>query len=133
VYWFDDRTGDKCIMGTRFHDESGAIEWNKRRIGTDKAPVASSLELPIIFPNPLLAANTPKAYVRLLMPVENHVALRLFNSLGRLVETLHDGRLTAGSYDFVLDANRKDLPSGVYYLAMISGKQSSVRTLQIIR
>jgi hypothetical protein len=56
------------------------------------------------------------------MPVSGHVALRMFDATGRLVETVFDGHLNKGSQEF--NVRTSQLANGTYFLILetTSGK-----------
>ncbi|MFH1142965.1 MAG: FlgD immunoglobulin-like domain containing protein [Candidatus Eisenbacteria bacterium] len=98
-------------------------------VAGDEGVVRPTLRLA---PNPAPAG----AHVRFTLAQSAQVKLRLFAPDGRLVRTLVDGRLDAGSHAF--DWNRLDevgdpVPTGVYY-CRLSGEQTElVRTVVLIQ
>jgi hypothetical protein len=50
---------------------------------------------------------------------EQHASLRVFDSMGRLVATLHDGMLTNGLHRFTFHADH--LPGGFYFYTLAAG------------
>lgn len=61
------------------------------------------------YPNPFNPATT----IRFSIPERSYVVLRVFNILGREMETLVDGELNAGEHSVVFNA--ENLSSGVYF------------------
>lgn len=61
------------------------------------------------FPNPF----NPSTTINFKIPSEGNVSLKVYNSLGKLVATLVDGKLDAGNYNYGFDAT--NLSSGIYY------------------
>jgi hypothetical protein len=61
------------------------------------------------YPNPFNAVTTISCF----LPSEGDTRLEIFNLRGQLIETLVDGRLTAGEYDVTWDAG--GVPSGLYF------------------
>jgi len=63
-----------------------------------------------IIPNPF----TKLATIRYTVPVSGKVIIKLYDATGKLIETLHDNYLNAGSYSTNLSS--KNLTKGVYFL-----------------
>jgi hypothetical protein len=61
------------------------------------------------FPNPF----NPETKIRYTLPKTSHVQIRIFDVLGREIETLLNREKTAGTYE--LTWNAAHLPSGVYF------------------
>ena len=70
-----------------------------------------------VYPNPF----NPRAHITLSVSASQAVRIRLFDALGRQVQTLHRGGLTANEmYDFTVEG--ASLPSGLYVL-MVEGER----------
>ena len=77
--------------------------------------VATEYSLSQNYPNPF----NPTTTIRFGIPVESRVQLEIYNSLGRLVETLIDNEiLSAGYYDTKWIA--KKIPTGLYFYKIIA-------------
>ena len=63
------------------------------------------------YPNPFNAQTT----IRFDLKNQSRVQLKIYNSVGELVETLIDRELGVGSHEVIFDSNKTNLPSGVYY------------------
>jgi hypothetical protein len=50
--------------------------------------------------------------IRYTVPVSGKVSIKLYNATGRLVETVHNGYLNAGTYT----TNLSNIASGVYFV-----------------
>ncbi len=61
-------------------------------------------------PNPFAKLTT----IRYTVPISGKVSLKLYNASGRLIETLINDNLNAGTYSFNLSANT--LTKGIYFL-----------------
>jgi predicted outer membrane repeat protein len=86
-------------------------------------PAPQTVTLEQNYPNPF----NPSTLISFGTPVEQHVELRIYNTMGRHVRTLVSNVLTAGSYTMEWDG-RDDagltLPSGVYlYMIRAGGAQ----------
>jgi len=71
------------------------------------------------FPNPF----NPQTALEFSLPRQGEVSLRIFDLLGREIETLHEGFLPAGSHRRTWDATA--MPSGTY-VARLSGHNATV-------
>jgi len=75
------------------------------------------------YPNPFNPATT----IRFSIPQSTRVSLKIFDVLGKAVETLVNEQRPAGSYEVHFDASR--LSSGVYFFRFQAGGFSSVRKM----
>jgi len=74
----------------------------------DVPALPASVTLMQNYPNPF----NPSTTIRFALPETMHVALRVFDLLGRQVATVTEGTFDAGSHSVVFNAS--SLPSGVY-------------------
>ncbi len=84
-----------------------------------------------IYPNPF----NPRTRIGFDLPAAGHVALSVYDALGRLVATLYDGQATAGPIQF--DWNGKNdnglaQPGGVYLFRLVS-VQNGVRQAAVTK
>jgi hypothetical protein len=86
-----------------------------------------TLELSANFPNPF---NSSTRFV-VRTNLDQMVTIRLFDILGREMETLLHAALTAGRHDVVWDASR--YPSGIYVCRVESGVSVAVQRMVLIR
>ncbi|RKX68664.1 hypothetical protein DRP43_05270, partial [candidate division TA06 bacterium] len=83
-------------------------------------------------PNPLTTNTT----IRFFMNKKSKVTLKIYNSSGRLVKTLIDGKMNAGYNEIEWDgrnANNEKLISGVYFCRLTSGSVNRTRKLVLMR
>lgn len=77
------------------------------------------------WPNPF----NPKTNVRFdLAAYADRVTVRIYDATGRIVRLLHDGAMSPGSHTMVWDGRddaRREVSSGVYYLELVAGSESS--------
>jgi hypothetical protein len=64
------------------------------------------------YPNPF----NPETVISYSLPVSNHVELKIFDMLGREIETLVDGERNAGNYEIEFSAEH--LSSGIYFYSI---------------
>ncbi len=85
---------------------------------------SSGLEI-ILSENPVI--NSP--VVTCSIPTAGSVRLDVFDASGRLVETLENRELQAGSHQVVLDGS--DLMPGILFLRLTAGNESTVRKVVV--
>ncbi len=82
------------------------------------------------YPNPFNAQTT----IRFVLKERAKVQLRIFNSVGELVETLVDQELGAGTHEVIFDTNmHKSIASGIYYYNLHAGKSSQTRGMILVK
>ena len=86
--------------------------------------IPGSLELSQNYPNPF----NPSTNIEFSIPEAGEVSLKIYNTLGRLVATLIDSRMSPGFYK--TSWNASNAPSGVYFYRLKTG--SSVVTKQML-
>jgi len=79
-------------------------------------PLPQECRLEQNYPNPF-NASTVLSYQ---LPVASNVSLRVYDTAGRLVETLVDGWRSAGAHELTFDAS--GLPSGMYVYRILAGE-----------
>ncbi len=90
-------------------------------------------ELPITFnleqnyPNPF----NPSTTIKFALPSEQNVSIKVFDAIGREVETLISERLTAGYHNVIWNADR--FASGVYYYRIQAGEFVSTKKLMLLK
>jgi aminopeptidase N len=97
--------------------------------GTPDAPAALQLTA---YPNPF----NPSTTLRFTLPVAGPASLSLFDVQGRLVRTLVDGSLDAGSHEARWDGRDRrgrTVASGTYYARVAAGSATSVRAVVLTK
>jgi hypothetical protein len=79
------------------------------------------------FPNPF----NPSTTIRYGLPTRAQVTLNVYNTLGQLVSVLQRGEQDAGYHEVRFDGS--NLPSGVYFYRIQSGRYVEVRKLLLLR
>lgn len=93
-----------------------------------EAGVPATYELSAIFPNPIMQESA----LLLELANEEFVAIHVFDSLGRLVTTLHEGMLARGiSHRFGIDL--QNLASGIYLVHVRGESFTATRRAVMIR
>ncbi len=63
--------------------------------------------------------------------IPSEVALRLYDLTGRLIETIHEGTVSAGTHEMTL--NCTDLAPGIYFICLTSEQTSSVKKIIVYK
>jgi hypothetical protein len=79
------------------------------------------------YPNPF----NPSTTISFDLPETTNVRLVIFDALGRVVESIVDGRWSAGRHTVVWDA--KDAPSGMYFVRMEADEFTDSSSLQLAK
>ncbi len=85
------------------------------------------LELSQNYPNPF----NPSTNIEFGIPQSSQVTLEIFNTLGQLVSTLIDSRLTPGTYSVPWDASQ--YTSGVYFYRLSAGDEVLTKKMLLIK
>ena len=65
------------------------------------------------------------------MPNDGFVSVKVYNLMGQVVATLHEGNLTANSYSFTWDA--ADVASGMYLLQAEAAGNVDVQKIMLMK
>jgi len=79
------------------------------------------------YPNPF----NPTTSVEFAMPHDGFVSLKVYNIMGQVVGTLHEGNLTANSYSFTWDA--VDVASGMYFLKAETAGNVDIQKIMLMK
>ena len=79
------------------------------------------------YPNPF----NPVTRIQYALPVDAHVSLKLYNTLGQVVGVLVDGMQTSGYNSIEFDAS--PLASGMYYYRLTAGSYVNVKKMMLIK
>lgn len=79
------------------------------------------------FPNPF----NPATVIRYQVPIANHVSLKVFDVLGKEVETLVNAQQNAGNYS--VNFNAQQLSSGIYFYRFTSGNYTNIKKMTVLK
>jgi hypothetical protein len=79
------------------------------------------------YPNPF----NPSTVISYQMPTAGHVVLKVYDILGRDVETLVDEEKSAGNYKLTFNGSR--LASGMYFYQLKTGAYLQTKKLMLIK
>ena len=96
-------------------------------VHTAKNDIPQSYSLSQNYPNPF----NPTTVISYGVPVNSQVTLKVYDVLGREVQTLVDENKHAGSYRLTFNAG--NLPSGVYFLRLQAGSFGMVKKMVLLK
>ena len=79
------------------------------------------------YPNPF----NPSTEIKYSIPTKNFVSLKVFNILGKEIATLVNETKDAGAYS--VNFNAANLPSGIYFYKITSGKNISIKKMILLK
>ena len=107
-------------------DNDGSFKYSQEAEVTIVVPKVFALSQN--YPNPF----NPSTTINFTLAEDSHVSLRVFDMLGREVQTLVNGEMKAGEVHNVLfDASK--LSSGLYFYRLETGKNSLVKKLVLMK
>ena len=111
-------------LGTIIHAEPDSIIIVGVREQLQQSIIPSQFLLEQNYPNPF----NPTTTIKFALPKESFIKLEIFNSLGEKVSTLVSETLSAGAYEYELDAG--SLSSGIYFYRLQS--ENFIQTKKLI-
>ncbi len=123
-----DPTGKKIEIIAESADFKTGIEDRNQMNGLQ--PTDFSLEQN--FPNPF----NPETTIQYQMPAENHVTLKIFDTLGKEIITLVDQKQAAGYYDVFwngCDRHGSKVPAGIYFYQLGTEKNHETRKMILLQ
>jgi len=87
----------------------------------------SSVELRQNYPNPF----NPSTSIEFILPRSEFVTVKVYNILGKEVETLVSKKLDSGNHTYRFDG--KNLASGIYYYQLVAGEYREVKKMILIK
>ncbi len=128
-----DTTG---IIVTLSDDANGTVVADAIRIiyhspilSVENEFIANSFELYQNYPNPF----NPSTTIRFKLNKSENVKLRIFNSLGELVETLVDNDLNMGTHEVIFNSTNNNLSSGIYYYQLSTESYSQTKGMILLK
>ena len=113
-------TGDFEIIDVIAGSAQSEIEYSisivPEKIGLGKA-----------YPNPF----NPVTSFELAIPQDGFVTVKVYNVMGQMVSTIHEGNLTANSYTF--NWNASDVSSGIYLLKAETSSNVEVQKVMLMK
>ncbi|TFH46761.1 MAG: T9SS type A sorting domain-containing protein, partial [ANME-2 cluster archaeon] len=93
----------------------------------DLTSIPSYLALSQNYPNPF----NPSTTIEFSLPKSEFVELKVYNILGKEVETLVSNKLNQGNHTYTFDG--KNLASGVYYYQLVAGDYREVKKMILLK
>jgi len=124
IYFFDEKRGFAVgNFGEIFFTANGGVTGIDER--GDRTP--ATFQLKQNYPNPF----NPSTVISYDLPFSSLVTLKVYDLLGREVETLVGYRQNAGSHSVTFNAGNS--PSGIYYYRLRSGTYSETKKFVLLR
>jgi hypothetical protein len=118
--------------------KAGYYEYRLKQVDLDgKSAIIGTVEVEVGLPRAAtLYQNYPNPFnptttIGYAIPVQSHVTLRVYDILGRVVQTLADETHNAGLYEVQLNAS--GFASGVYFYRLTAGSFVDVKKLVLAR
>ncbi|MBS1494854.1 MAG: serine hydrolase [Bacteroidetes bacterium] len=89
--------------------------------------VPEKFELHQNYPNPF----NPETNIKFDIASQGEVKLVVYNSLGKEVQNIFTGKLAAGSYSYKWNAS--GFPSGVYFYKLVTGNNSFIKKMMLVK
>ena len=118
--WKAQRDTEMAVIQTKL-DVSSVV-----RVATEQG-LPEEFQLQQNYPNPF----NPTTTIGYQLPGVSHVALKVYDVLGREVATLVDGRQTAGNHSVGFSADK--LPSGIYFYSITAGNLHQVKKMVLVK
>lgn len=94
---------------------------------TASVSVPEQFELYQNYPNPF----NPVTNIKFSLPENGNISLKLYDRLGKEVETLAEGFRNAGTYE--INFNASELSSGIYFYKIITNDYSATKKMMLIK
>jgi hypothetical protein len=106
---------------------ANSINWVNIEEPGQQQQIPKSFRLDQNYPNPFNPSTTFSFH----LPVSQKVTLTIYDVLGRVVETVYEGKKTAGDHQIAFNA--KDLASGVYVYQLKTDDYSASRKMLLLK
>jgi hypothetical protein len=131
------KSGDVIFIRFHLYSDEATVGWGwafdnlKIQDGASAVEIENTLptnySLSQNFPNPF----NPETTIKFSLPQRSRVKLEIFDALGRVVSTLVNGELDAGSYKY--NWNASNFASGVYVYRITANDFSSSKKLMLVK
>lgn len=112
------------------------VDFNLIQVGVEESTSAA----PVFYlgqnsPNPIHTndGNNAETNISLMLPETDEVKLTIYDMLGREVKTIVKGKLESGKHNFKFSLRNLNLPSGVYFYNLTSGKYSATKKMLLLK
>ena len=108
-------------------------EWSSLLVTSVNKLTGTSIEIPQVltvnpaFPNPF----NPSTKLSFGLPTDGNVEVNVFDVNGRLINSIVNGFMTAGSYE--IEWNGVNQPSGMYLIKVQFGKESRTEKIMLVK
>ena len=126
LVWADGRNGGGNDIYAQNINNNGSLG-PAVGIGNISGTVPNRFSLGQNYPNPF----NPVTNIKFDIPVSSFVSLEVFDVSGRVVSSLVNDQLSAGSYS--VNFNAEKLSSGIYFYKLSAGSFSEVKKLTLIK
>jgi hypothetical protein len=109
------------------HTCTGCDEVVPANFPTDNLPALQADFAMACFPNPF----NPTTTLSYELQASSHVSLKVYDTTGRLVQTLADGWREAGEHQVTFDGS--NLPSGIYLFSLVAGDNSATGKMVLLK
>jgi hypothetical protein len=118
-------TGSSDYFSTNY--DFATIKYSQLAIHEDSHDSALNTHNLQIFPT----LSNQQIHILYSVRIPSEVALRLYDLTGRVIETIQEGTVEAGSHEMIL--NCTDLASGIYFICATSGNTSSAKKIIVYK
>lgn len=123
-----------CFLVNTDGSSRPALTWmaqyvkdNPTGVGNTVSTLPAAFRLEQNYPNPF----NPTTTIKYQLPEAGNVTLKVYDVLGRVVETLVNERQAAGYYNVSFDAGK--MSSGVYFYQLVTARNSSVKKMVLLK
>lgn len=130
--------GDQVVLRFRLFSDAAAVGWGwiidnlaiqQNPVGIEKVNSSLPTQFALMqnYPNPF----NPSTNIKFQLPQAEHVKLEIYDSIGRLIETMVDTKLEAGYYSYKWNA--RGYASGVYLYRITAGTFTESKKLNFLK
>lgn len=110
-----------CVIGGQVYGDTSLATSVEQTIVPDKFQVYQN------YPNPF----NSQTIISFTLPERQNVQLKIYNSIGKEIETFNLGEMNIGNHKINFDAG--SLPSGIYFYRVITPKYSAVKKMILVK